>query len=188
MLKEVQEYKKHLGIVGFRNVHIRKIEQFLDSVNKEKLSDVEVQFFNAKFIATWQHLYFATLNALTAFHNKQNISNSVAMETMLYASAQHQIRVATQMIGIEYDIHTISTLVIADSTAVVTRVLQAISKVLNAEPDDTVLEITKEKGDAIKKMFKISRAELQLARENDELEQALANIVIERMAMLATHH
>jgi len=188
LLKEIQEHKKHIGIVGFRNVRINKIEQFLDLVDKEKPVDAEVQFFNAEFIATWQHLYFAALNALAAFYNKQNISNSVAMETMLYTSAQHQIKVAMQSIGIKPDTHTIAALVIADATASVTKTLHAISKILDAEPDDTALEFTKQKEEAIKKMFRISRTELQTARENNRTEQALANLVIERMALLATHH
>lgn len=187
LLKEIQEHKKHVGIVGFRNVRIGKIEQFLDSVNKRKPSDAEVQFFNAELIATWQHLYFAVLNALTAFSNKQNISNSVAMETMLYASAQHQIKVATQAIGIKPNTDAIAALVVADTTVSVAETLHTISKMLNAELDDTVLELTKQKEEAIKKMFRISRTELHTARENNGKEQALANMVIERMALLATH-
>jgi len=49
--------------------------------------EVEVQLFDASLVTTWEHLYFAALDSLTAFRNRENISRSLAMETMLYASA-----------------------------------------------------------------------------------------------------
>ncbi|MDH5793660.1 MAG: KEOPS complex subunit Cgi121, partial [Candidatus Bathyarchaeota archaeon] len=88
MLKYIEEFGKYAAITGFRNVQIKDTEEFLKKICKKKGSNVETQFFDAKYVATWQHLYFAVLNALTAFKNKGNISKSVTMETLLYASAQ----------------------------------------------------------------------------------------------------
>jgi len=92
LLKYIEETGKYVEIMGFRNLIIGDAEEFLKAVRKKKQQRVWVQFFNAELVATWQHLHFAVLNALLAFKNKRNISKSVMMEAMLYASAQRQIR------------------------------------------------------------------------------------------------
>ncbi|MCK4425009.1 hypothetical protein KAU93_04915, partial [Candidatus Bathyarchaeota archaeon] len=100
MLRYIEEFRRHVAIAGFRDVEIRSIEEIFRAVHREKPLNVDIQFFDAASVATWQHLYFAALNALTAFENKKNISNSLAMETLLYASAQHQIKNAVKLLGI----------------------------------------------------------------------------------------
>jgi tRNA threonylcarbamoyladenosine modification (KEOPS) complex Cgi121 subunit len=101
VLKYFAEFAKYVKITGFRNVGIEDAEEFVRTVLKETPHDVWVQFFDADLVASWQHLYFAVLNALLAFRGERNISRSVAMEAMLYASAQRQIRKAIQRIGVK---------------------------------------------------------------------------------------
>ena len=114
MLKYIEEFGKYAAITGFRNVKIRDTEEFLKKIRKRKGSNVEIQFFDAKFVVTWQHLYFAVLNALTAFKNKGNISKSIAMETMLSASTQRQIRKAMELLGIKSETSEIAVLIIGE--------------------------------------------------------------------------
>jgi hypothetical protein len=52
--------------------------------------------------------------------------------------------------------------------------------------DDTVLELSEEKKRIIQKAFGISDLELKTVMKKDGLEEALTNLVIERMALLAT--
>lgn len=90
MLKYIEEFRKYVLVTGFRNVEIGNLDEFLETINSKKSADTDVQIFDAQLIATWQHLYFAVLNALTAFRNKDSISKKLAIEIMLYASAQNQ--------------------------------------------------------------------------------------------------
>jgi tRNA threonylcarbamoyladenosine modification (KEOPS) complex Cgi121 subunit len=186
LLKYIEEFGKYAAITGFRNVKIKDTEEFLKKILKKKGSNVETQFFDAKFAATWQHLYFAVLNALTAFKNKGNISKSIAMETMLYASTQRQIRKAMELLGIKSETSEIALLIIGENLEAVKSALSMVSKIFNSQSDDTVLELSAEKTVIIQKTFGISDLELKTTMKKDGLEKALTNLVIERMALLAT--
>jgi tRNA threonylcarbamoyladenosine modification (KEOPS) complex Cgi121 subunit len=89
MTKKTEEPNENITIVGFRNVQIEGVNGFLEHFRKENRG-ASVQFFDAKHVASPQHLYFAALNALNAFEKNTNISNNLAVEALLYASAQRQ--------------------------------------------------------------------------------------------------
>jgi tRNA threonylcarbamoyladenosine modification (KEOPS) complex Cgi121 subunit len=131
-------------------------------------------------------LYFAALNALTVLRNKENISRSLAMEIMLYASAQHQIRRATEIIGIDPKTAEVAVLIIGEGPRIVETALVKIAEGINGKEDEAVLELTKEKTLKIKKTFEISETELRTASRRLGPEQALTELVIERMALLST--
>lgn len=188
MLKQIEEFGKHVMIAGFRNVRIKDIEEIFKAMRKEKPSSVEIQFFDAKFVATWQHLYFAALNALTAFKNRENISESLAMESLLYASAQRQIRKAMKLLGIKPSLSEIAVLIIGEKLESVRSSLSLVSKQVKAKRDDTVLELSEEKVADIQEIFVISDVELKTVMKKGGLEKALTDLVIERMALLATQH
>lgn len=186
MLKYIEEFGKHVIITGFRNARIDNTERFLERMDRKKPSSVEIQFFDAGYVASWQHLYFAVLNALTAFKNKQNISKSLAIETMLYASAQRQIRKAMDFLGIEPDTTNIAVLITGEKHETVETALSLISAHVTARQDDAVLALSEEKTKAIQRAFEISSLELETVMRGDDPEEALTNLVIERMALLAT--
>ena len=186
MLKYIEEFGKYTEITGFRNVKIKDTEEFLKKVRKKKGSNVETQFFDAKFVASWQHLHFAVLNALTAFKNKENISKSVTMETLLYASSQRQIRKAMELLGIKSETSEIALLIIGQNPETVKSALPIITASVDVQHDDTVLELSEEKRRIIQKAFGISDLELKTVMKKDGLDKALINLVIEQMALLAT--
>jgi KEOPS complex subunit Cgi121 len=186
LLIHIEEFGQHVAIVGFRNVRIDDVEEFLETVHRKKPSTAEVQFFDAGIVATWQHLYFAVLNALTAFKNKRSISKSLAMETMLYASGQHQIRKATDTLGIRPGTSNVALLVVEEEPETVESTVQMISRQLDWPRDDTVLELSKEKAARIQKAFGVSDLELRTVIKKGRSQEALTDIVIERMALLAT--
>jgi KEOPS complex subunit Cgi121 len=186
VLKHIKEFGKYLIITGFKNVRIGDAEEFLKIINKEKPLGIDIQFFDAKLIARWQHLYFAALNALTAFKNKENISKSLAMETLLYASAQRQIRKAMEIMGIKPATPEIAVLIIGEKSDVMESALQVVSRHINAEHNDAVLELSKRKNELIRKTFGISEVELKTVMKKNNLEKAITSLVIERMALLAT--
>ncbi len=189
MLKVIQEFRKSLMITGFRTAGIKNTADFLKAVNAKKASAVEVQFLDATLVATWEHLYFAALNALMAFKNRENISKTLAMETMLCASAQRQITKATEQTGIKPTSTEIALLIIGNTDREVKSALAAIQARIHVEADDGVLEMSEEKAKAIVKAFGISDLELEAVRKNgEEEEKALVSLVIERMALLATQH
>lgn len=186
MLKYIEETGKYVEITGFRNVRIGDAKKFLKAVGKEKQQCVWIQFFDAELVATWQHLHFAVLNALLAFKNERNVSKSVAMETMLYASAQRQIRRAIDFMGVKCGSTNVAVVIIGESPDSVKAVLSAVSDAIGAEPDETVLEFSRKKAQRIREVFGVAEKELEAAMEKNNVEQALVKLVIERMALLAT--
>jgi len=185
LLKPIEEFGKYVAVAGFCKVKISDVEGFLKTVRKRLAKNVEAQFFDAGLVATWQHLYFAALNALNAF-NGLNISKSLAVETMLYASAQRQIRKAMDLMGIKPNSEAIAVLVLGEKANDVEAALKTIAEIVDGQRDDTVLELSQEKIQAIRKAFDISNAELEAVVKGDDLEQALINLIIERVALLAT--
>ena len=77
--------------------------------------DCEVQFFDAALVATWEHLYFAVLNAVMNLKSTRGISKSIAVESVLYASAQRQIQKAIDFIGLKPDSENAAVVVICEN-------------------------------------------------------------------------
>ena len=186
MLKYLQEFGKYCEITGFRGVKIKDPKAFLEAMGREELADVVVQFFDADLVATWEHLYFALLDALTAFENGDNISRSLAMETVLYASAKRQIRRATESIGIKAGLSNVAVLLVGEKVESVKSAASRISAKINGELDESVLELSKQKLEKIKSVFKISEVEIESVLERGNVESAVVDLVIERAALLAS--
>jgi tRNA threonylcarbamoyladenosine modification (KEOPS) complex Cgi121 subunit len=186
MLKYIEEAGKYVELTGFRNVNINDAEEFVKAAREDTSRTVWVQFFDAELVASWQHLYFAVLNALLAFRTERNVSKSVAMEVMLYASAQRQIRKAIQRMGVKCDSANVALVIIGEKQDSVQAALSAVSKRVGGEVDETVLELTKEKTKSIRKAFDIGANEIEAVMENKNANQALVNMVIERTALLST--
>ncbi len=108
------------------------------------------------------------------------------METMLYASAERQIRKAIELLGVKRDSANVAVVIIGENPNSIKSVLSAVSKSISAEPDETVLELPKEKVRSIRRAFGITEKELEAVLEKNDAEQALVNLVIERMALLST--
>ncbi len=186
MLKSIEEIGEWVEITGFRDVEVRSAEEFLKAITMEKQSDVAVQFFNADLVATWQHLYFAAVNALLAFRNRENISRSLEVEVILYASAERQIRKAIEFMGVKRGSANIAVVLIAKKPESTKIALSAVTKCIGSEPNETVLKLSKEKTKLIRKAFDISKTEIETVAEKNQIEQALVDLVIEKMALLPT--
>ena len=186
MLYHLKEYGKYAEITGYRNIKFARAEEFLKANRKETQENVDLQFFDARLIATQEHLYFAALNALQAFQNKTNISKSLAMETMLYASAQRQIQKAIQRCGIKPETTSMAVIIIGEDPTQLKTMLEAISTYVGVEPDEKVLEMSKFKEHKIIETFQITDQELKTVMKNENREEAVVNLVIERVALLAT--
>ena len=186
MLKQLAEYGKFVEIDGFKKTELGDPKAFLEAFRKELPEGVEVQLFNADLVATWQHLYFAALNALQAFKNKCNLSKSLAVETALYASGQRQIKKAIDLIGLKPDSANIAALLIGDDSASVKNGFSAVAAHMGIESDDTVLSFSEAKRKQIRRIFDVSNEELEAVTPSLNSEKALVDLIIERVALLST--
>jgi KEOPS complex subunit Cgi121 len=180
----MEEYGEYVEITGYRNIAFTSAEQFLKE-NRKQTQITDIQFFDADLIATREHLYFAVLNALQAFKGKTNISKSPAMETILYASAQRQIQKAIERCGIKPQTTSMAVIIVSDDQKQIETLLQAVTQCVGAEPDESVLALTNSKMERIKKAFGITDREVRVSTDGNS-ERAIVNLVIERIALLAT--
>ena len=184
MQYKIEEYPRYVEITGYRNIAFAKAEAFLKAHRKQVLRQADIQFFDAQYVASSEHLYFAVLNALQAFQNKTSISKSTAMETMLYASAERQIQRAIDRIGIKPQTKSMAVVIIGQDPKQTATLLKALTECVGVEPDETVLELTREKETKIRQAFQITDEEIKSAADGKE-ETAVVNLVIERVALLA---
>jgi len=186
LVKYIDEFGLCLAITAYKNVKIENVEEFIQNIRKET-GNVTVQFFDARFVAGYEHLYFAVLNALTAFKNGLSISKNLAIEILLYAAAERQIRNAVQLLGVREDTAKVAVVVLAESKDEVVKALDKVSSIIQAEEDESILEIDDKKFETIKKLFNVSDLELEAKLERKGLEkEALKDLIIERVALLVT--
>ena len=185
MLKKIEEYGKLVSITGLRNVSIGDIDQLLKTVNNEA-KPCAVQLFDADCIAGSKHLFFTTLNAMRSMKQKRNISDSLAMETMLYASGQRQIRKALDTVGIKPSTSRVALLLIDSDEDTLLNAENRVSKIIAGVRDDEVLEIRdEEKTQTLKRLFNISDLEVKaLSNGRTEKGEIISRLIIERGALL----
>jgi len=186
MLRYIKEYSKYVEITGFRKVKFSDAEAFLKADRKRARLNLELQFFDADVIASREHLYFAILNALQAFQNKTNISKSLAVETMLYSSAQRQINKAIERCGIKPHTTSMGAVVIGDNPSDMWNLVRKISLCVRAKPDDSVLELSADKLERIKEIFQVKAVEIGSVIREGKQDDAVVSLIVERAALLAT--
>jgi tRNA threonylcarbamoyladenosine modification (KEOPS) complex Cgi121 subunit len=186
MLKQLEEYGKYVEITGFRGIKIADAKAFAKALSHDIPEGVEVQLFNADIIAGWQHLYFAVLNALSAFKTSRNKSKSLSVETALYASTQRQIKKALEQIGLRSSSENVAVLVIGEDVDSVRAGIKLVSRRFRMKPDETVLRLSEAKIKSIRREFDVSDVELEAAFAEGDADQALIDLIIERVALLST--
>ena len=180
----LERFNKHLICVGFNNVKLRNINKLFQTL-KDETGNACVQFLDASLVAGSEHLRFAALNALNAFEGQVNISSSLAIEILLYASAQRQIKEAVRLIGVKKSTTKVAVVILAENLEQASVILKVVSRLLRGKRDDSVIDLTGEKLANLRGLFGISDVELEAKAERKGLEkQALIDLVVEHMALL----
>lgn len=181
---ESEVLDKYLLVVGFRNVKINNMDEFLNLI-RLKSGSSQVQILDANLVADFEHIYFSVLNALKSFKSGLNISKNLAIEIMLFASGQDQIKKAIEILGVKSSSRSIAVVIIADSRDEAISTFNAISSAINGEVDESVIGLDDKKISNIINTFGISDFELE-ASMRGSLKDALKNVLIERAALLMT--
>ncbi len=181
----IEEYGRIVEITGYRSISFERVDAFLKANRKQAVSNVDIQFFDAEYVATSEHLFFAVLNALQAFRSQTNISKSVAVETMLYAAAKRQIKKAIDQIGVKPQSATVAAVIVGASVEQIEKTLKELAAAFGVVQDDSVLELTPQKSRKIREVFEISEKELETATKTTA-EAALVDLVVEHVALLST--
>jgi len=148
----------------------------------------EIQFVDGGRVAGKEHLEIAAINASHAFKSGISISRSLAMETLLYASAQRQIDAAIANIGVTQESKTVGLIAFSE-TEEDARILEGrIAQIIRVELNEELLEEwSGEKARNIAALYGISATELEAIKmPRQEIEKAIKKAVVERVALLST--
>lgn len=78
------------------------LKDFISEISKiGKAHNTIVQLYDLKLINSLEHLYSAVLFGERGFKHEINISNQKALEYLLYASLQRQIKIAIELLGLK---------------------------------------------------------------------------------------
>lgn len=148
----------------------------------------EIQFFDGTRLAGKEHLEIAVISALYAFKTGINISRSLAMETLLYASAQRQIDVALGRLGVSRESQTVGVVAFSENRSGAEEVQSRIAQFLGTEMNEALLDDwSEEKASRVMELFDIGTAELDAIKmPGQDVKEAVKKAVIERVALLST--
>ena len=183
-MREAELCGKWLVVEGFRNVELADTQKLVGDV-KAQTTDCCIQLLDPSLVAGFDHLFFAALNALKVFEAERNLSKDLAVEVLLYASGQHQISKAIQLLGIKPDSREVAVLVISDTRKKAEEAIERVSNLLRGERCDETVELTEKKIPKIKSAFNIKEEEIGAVKRESE-KQAISDLIIERCALLAT--
>jgi KEOPS complex subunit Cgi121 len=173
-------------VQGFTDVRVNDVTTFMERV-RTAVKPVTVQFFDADRVAGSMHLTYALLNALQAFNQRRNLSKSLEVEVLLYASGQRQIGKAIEMLGLRRDTTTLALLLLGSSAKAINEAEAQLVDLVPGKRDDRVLALDREpKRSGLKTLFGVTDLELAALPPRLNRRQALAWLIVERGAILAT--
>jgi len=159
-------------------VDIEDIESFMTALyDFSRNHSIFIQVMNAEMICGKIHLQSATDHALRARDENRMGTQSVQMEILLYASGERQLTHAIPKMGVHKGKNTIGVVFVLNKKdrKKVDNVICSFIQDFSVEKDDSVLEVSIEKG----KRWGCSEVELGTVFKG-----TLEDVILERVAMV----
>lgn len=183
-IEYLEEYDRYVMITGVRDARVLGPEVVLQQL-KRSANGVETQVLDVRGIAGKDHLRFAVLNALKGRAQGIQMAESLAMEVLLYASAQRQIKNAVAALGVSPSSKDLAVTAIANDRSLLEEFQTKLPSTLGGILDESVLE----EGDeaTVRRIFGITDDQVRALLRKDVTERdAVTRLVIEKMALLST--
>ena len=178
----IEKYGKYVVITGVRDVRILDPETVLLRL-REFDEKMEVQILDVAGIAGIDHLRFAVLNALKAQAQGKQATGALAVEILLYASGQRQIKNAIAHLGVSRDSRHVAVVAVAGERAALERLVSELPNITMGRADESVLQ---EGDDAtIRRIFGLSDDQMEAVAGKGSRKERMTKLVIEKMALLS---
>jgi len=178
----IEKYGKYIIITGVRDVRIPNPETVLLRL-REVDEKVEAQILDVAGIAGIDHLRFAVLNALKAQAQGKQATGALAVEILLYASGQRQIKNAIAHLGVSQESKHVAVVAVAGERAALERLVNELPNITMGSLDESVLQ----EGDAatIRRIFGLSENQIEAVAGKGSRKERMTELVIEKMALLS---
>jgi len=175
-----------ISVLGFRDVRIDDVDGFLKKV-KASIHPATFQMVDATRVAGKPHLFFAFLNAQRSFEQGRAISETLEMETLLYASGNRQISRAIATLGIKPQTSSIAAMIFASSEEEVKEAEEKLINLVSGVRDDSVLDV-EERGkiEDLMEAFGVTELEVKtMTGSGITMSEALTWLIVERVSLLS---
>ncbi len=158
------------------------IEESTELIDKilvfSKKKDIIIQIFDSDLIFGKNHLITSIEHAIRAIERKKNTTNSLAMEILLYASGERQLKHAIKKMGIKNNTKNFAFIMmnkINNNIKLSNKLINELIEFLSLKRCDDVLNSDKNK----LKKFGIENNLLKTITKDD-----YENLVIEKVALI----
>ena len=186
MLIQLQEHNKTLLIEGLVSTERVEFGRLMLMFSKYAPNST-IQIMDGEKVLGYDHVLFAVINAMHAYDEKRMICENLALEILVYASVQRQIKNSVEILGIKEDTRQLVLVAISEVDKELDKLKESIILTQGLRVDDSFLNSwNPEKLDSLKRTFKISDAEVESIRiGSSSNREILEKLVIEKMALLA---
>ena len=166
-------------ISGFRVGRVDDTRRLVNAVAEAAAPSI-TQLLDAGRVAGYDHLLMAAVNAAKSMETGMAVSKTIAVESLLYASARDQITKALGLMGLTTRSTKVAIMVFATTEKNAVAAYGEAAKLLGEE-DDSVLDLDVEKSKTLKKAYEITDTEIEAIGGPD----TLTKLIVERGALLS---
>jgi len=180
---EVNNEKYYISVVGIKFSNSKSLEHVLETVSSiESSYNLSLVLVNPKILATEIHGVIAAKYALKSFKHRTNVSKNLDLETLVYISANRQIKEAISIAGPGGIFSSVSVVIISKNPKSIEKALEELLQREQGTLDNSLLDITKDKVDHIREVFSIKDEELKVTLAETQ-EEALVKCTLSRLAL-----
>jgi len=190
MLSETIEWQDEViqvGISEFKNsAHLNR-KALLSLANSKSESTLAIQFFDSSMIVDELHLLSAVQNAVNAWRGGYMKSRSLDVEIVVYASAQHQIGRALELMGVTDETESITVVVLGQQLDKVKECMSTLGPAIGKEITPGFHK-TLDRIKALMKVFNISEPEVALfltRHDKKSWQRAVSKCLVSRISQVA---
>jgi tRNA threonylcarbamoyladenosine modification (KEOPS) complex Cgi121 subunit len=184
VLFEIAELGRCVWISAF-DARPSNVTQILGDAS-EKFPGTCVQLVDLDRVAGSRFLFVATYNALKSFSSNHRISRSLAMEILLYVSANRQIAEAIERVGVTSETERTAAVVVGSAVGPVSATGIFLGDAIKHANDKLLDEWSDARIQNVRIALDIRDKELNaILREGEEPIKGIERLAIERSALLA---
>jgi tRNA threonylcarbamoyladenosine modification (KEOPS) complex Cgi121 subunit len=176
-----------IGISEVKNSNNLGTNDLLEIAKALSKSVLAFQFFNSMMIVDEMHLLSSAQNAVYAMIGEYMISRSLDVELVVYSSAQHQIGIALDIMGVKNQLGSIAVVCIDEDEKKVRKCLADVIETVGEEVAP-MFSPTAKKISSLMETFDISEQEMKQFTNATDLvsrSQALSKCVVSRVSMVS---
>ena len=176
-----------IGISEIKNTKCLGTNDLLEVAKGLSTSVLAFQFLNSLMIVDEMHLLSSAQNAVNAMKGEYMISRSLDVELVVYSSAQHQIGLALDIMGVKDQLTSVAIVCIDEDEENVRKCLTDVTERVGEEVTP-MFSPTSDKICSLMETFGITDLELKQFTKDTDLasrSQALSKCVVSRVSMVS---